>query len=51
VAGKVGKISFHLLVPHRYGMNENEIQEALQLKMAEYQADIELDITFLKSFI
>lgn len=51
VEGKVGKISFHLLVPHRYGMSENEIQEALQLKMAEYQADIELDITFLKSFI
>ena len=45
------KISFHLLVPHRYLMSENEIQEKLQQKMSEYQDNIELDITFLKSFI
>ena len=49
--GKVKTISFHLLVPHRYSMNEHEIKEELQQKMIEYQDDIELEITFLKSFI
>ena len=51
IDGIVKKISFHLLVPHRYVMGEQEIKEKLQRKIAEYQADIELDITFLKSFI
>ena len=49
--GQGRKISFHLLVPHRYWMSENEIREKLQQLMAEYQADIELEITFLRSFI
>ena len=49
--GKVEKISFHLLIPHRYKMSENEIQEKIQQKTAEYQSNIKLEITFLKSFI
>ena len=51
VDGKVKTISFHLLTPHRYWMNEGEIKDALQEKVAVYQSDIELEITFLKSFI
>ena len=51
VEGKVKTISFHLLIPHRYWMNENEIKDKLQEKIAVYQSDIELEITFLKSFI
>ena len=49
--GKVKTISFHLLTPYRYCMSEREIKNELQQKMAEYQSDVELDITFLKSFI
>ncbi len=51
VDGKVKAISFHLLTPHCYWMNEGEIKDALQEKVAVYQSDIELEITFLKSFI
>ena len=51
VDGKVKTISFHLLIPHRYWMSESEIKDALQEKMSVHQADIELEITFLKSFI
>ena len=49
--GEVEKLSFHLLIPHRYGMTENEIHAALQKEMLKHKADIQLNIRFLKSFI
>ena len=49
--GGVVSLSFHLLIPHRYGMTEAEIRTALQERMQAYKAGLELEITFLKSFI
>ncbi len=49
--GEVEKLSFHLLIPHRYGMTENEIHAALLKEMLKHKADIQLNIRFLKSFI
>ena len=49
--GEVNKLGFHLLIPHRYGMNQDEIRRELQSQMSIHRSDIELDITFLKSFI
>ena len=49
--GAVEILSFHLLVPHRYGMNETEIHDILTGKIRQYSPDITLDIRFLKSFI
>ncbi|MBR2425313.1 MAG: hypothetical protein IKB16_01095 [Lentisphaeria bacterium] len=49
--GEVNKLGFHLLIPHKYGMNQDEIRKELQDKIAVYRSDMELDITFLKSFI
>lgn len=49
--GKAEIVSFHLLVPHNYIMNEKEILDELTQKMTAYQPDIKLEITFLKSFI
>ena len=49
--GEVEKLSFHLLIPHRYGMTENEIHDALLKEMLKHKADIQLNIRFLKSFI
>jgi Co/Zn/Cd efflux system component len=51
IGGEVKKISFHLLVPHHYQLSDNEIREKLQQKAALQQHGIELEITFLKSFI
>ncbi|MBO5202291.1 MAG: cation transporter [Lentisphaeria bacterium] len=50
-AGEVVSLSFHLLIPHRYGMTEAEIRTALQERMRAYKDGLELEITFLKSFI
>ena len=50
-AGGVVSLSFHLLIPHRYGMTEAEIRTALQERMRAYKDGLELEITFLKSFI
>ena len=43
--GTVAELDFHLLIPHRYKMSENEIQEKIQQKTAEYQSNIKLEIT------
>ena len=48
---EVNKLVFHLLIPHRYGMSQEEIHHELQQKMAVYRSDIQLDILFLKSYI
>ena len=50
-SGEVKKLSFHLLIPHKYGMTPAEINEELRTRMSVYAPDIELDILFLKSFI
>ena len=50
-SGEVKKLSFHLLIPHKYGMTPAEINEELRTRMSVYTPDIELDILFLKSFI
>ncbi|MBO7146436.1 MAG: cation transporter [Lentisphaeria bacterium] len=47
----VGSLSFHLLIPHQYGMTESEIKESLTQQMAEYDKNLQLHIQFLKSFI
>ena len=50
-AGTVQKLSFHLLIPHQYAIEEAEIHEDLSRRMAKYNASLGLNITFLKSFI
>lgn len=49
--GAVNKLGFHMLIPHRYGMTEDEIHRELLQKMTSYRSDLELDIVFLKSFV
>lgn len=44
-------LSFHLLVPHKYGMSNDEIRNELLQKLMSYQKNISLNIVFLKSFI
>jgi cation diffusion facilitator family transporter len=51
VEGEVKKISFHLLVPYRHVMSDGEIREKLQRKFETFQPGLELEITFLRSFI
>ena len=50
-AGTVQKLSFHLLIPHQYAIEETEIHEDLSRRMAKYDPNLGLNITFLKSFI
>ena len=50
-AGTVQKLSFHLLIPHQYAIEETEIHEDLSRRMAKYDPNLSLSITFLKSFI
>ena len=50
-AGTVQKLSFHLLIPHQYAIEETEIHEDLSRRMAKYDPSLGLNITFLKSFI
>lgn len=50
-AGNVVSLSFHLLIPHRYGLTESEIHAALQDRIRVYKDDLELQILFLKSYI
>lgn len=48
---KVEKISFHLLIPYKYGSIESQIHEDLQQKMRAYQEDLLLSVRFVKSFV
>jgi cation diffusion facilitator family transporter len=48
---QVCELAFHLLIPHKYGMSNEEIKEELRNRMSVYAPDIQLDILFLKSFI
>lgn len=48
---EVNKLVFHMLIPHKYGMSQEEIRQELQNKMSVYRADLQLDILFLKSFV
>ena len=50
-AGTVQKLSFHLLILHQYAIEETEIHEDLSPRMAKYDPNLSLNITFLKSFI
>ncbi|MBR2373890.1 MAG: cation transporter [Lentisphaeria bacterium] len=50
-SGQVTGLTFHLLIPHRYGMTEQEINNALKERMSVYTPDLSLNITFLKSFV
>ncbi len=50
-AGEVNKLSFHLLIPHKYGMTHEEIREELCRRMSIYASGLQLDILFLKSFV
>ena len=49
--GRVKMLSFHLLIPHRYPMSEDEVKTALVKKIREFEPAMDLDILFLKSFI
>lgn len=49
--GEVNKLLFHMLIPHNYGMTQNEIRNELQQKMSVYRSDLKLDILFMKSFV
>ena len=49
--GSVDALVFHLLIPHRYAIQEEYIHTEIQKKMQAFKADIQLDIRFVKSFI
>ena len=49
--GQLTAISFHLLVPHKYAMSENEITAELEQRMSEFQNGLKLHIRFINSFI
>ena len=49
--GSVAALDFHLLIPHRYQVEEEYIQAAIQKKMQTFKDDIVLNIRFVKSFI
>ena len=49
--GKVEMLSFHLLLPQKYAMTEEQIKAHLQRKMSEHQQDIQLEIRFVRSFV
>ena len=50
-SGEVCALSFHMLVPHRYALSEDELLEKLESCMQNYKADLKLEISFQKSFI
>ncbi|MBO5958890.1 MAG: hypothetical protein J6Q65_02085, partial [Lentisphaeria bacterium] len=50
-AGEVESLSFHLLIPHKYGMTDDEIRDALKKRMQIYKEDLKLEILILKSYI
>ncbi len=47
----VNALSFHLLIPHKYGMSEKEICDALQEKMQSHRPGLILKIRFINSFV
>ena len=47
----VAGLDFHLLIPRRYSEVEEELKKQLQQKMQSYQADIQLSIRFVRSFV
>jgi len=49
--GQLTAISFHLLVPHKYPMSENEITAELEQRMSKFQNGLKLHIRFINSFI
>ena len=50
-SGEVCALSFHMLVPHRYALSEDELLEKLESCMQNYKADLKLEISFQRSFI
>jgi hypothetical protein len=49
--GRVEMLSFHLLIPHRYPMSEDEVKTALVKEIRAFEPAMDLNILFLKSFI
>ena len=50
-SGEVCALSFHMLVPHRYALSEDELLEKLESCMQNHKAGLKLEISFQKSFI
>jgi hypothetical protein len=48
---KVEFLSFHLLIPHKYGVGEEDIKAELTARIRKYDPEMNLKIVFLKSFI
>ena len=49
--GDVEALSFHLLLPRKYAMTEEQICKFLQEKMRVHKADLRLEIRFIRSFV
>ena len=50
-AGDVTALVFHMLLPRKYAMTEEQIQKHLQNKMNSHKEGIQLNIRFIKSFV
>ena len=48
---QVEYLSFHLLIPHKYAVEEDEIKSILTEKIRKYDPEMKLKIVFLKSFV
>ena len=50
-SGEISALVFHLLLPRKYAMTEEQIKKHLQQKMAAHKADLKLEIRFIRSFV
>jgi cation diffusion facilitator family transporter len=50
-SGEISALVFHLLLPRKYAMTEEQIKKHLQQKMAVHKADLKLEIRFIRSFV
>lgn len=50
-SGEIFALVFHLLLPRKYAMTEEQIKKHLQQKMAAHKADLKLEIRFIRSFV
>jgi cation diffusion facilitator family transporter len=50
-SGEISALVFHLLLPRKYAMTEEQIQKHLQNKMNSHKEGIQLNIRFIKSFV
>ena len=50
-SGEISALVFHLLLPRKYAMTEEQVKKHLQQKMAAHKADLKLEIRFIRSFV